>query len=119
MRSLEHPSPQAGVLDTATELYHPCQLLAALQALSDQFGPMETWGEPDLSLLGGRLCHQLAAPRRAKAFHFWTFRRHRTHAEAAYYYLSSCITDNGPFRQLQLAERLRASVPMPDLTRAH
>jgi len=93
--------------------------LTAHRAMLRHFGPVEGWRTTGARVLGGRILNQLGAGRRGGALHFWAHKRDPQHAEAAYYYLASCVSQRSALRLLHETRRVLRELAHSKAQRAH
>jgi cellulose synthase operon protein C len=95
-------------LQQLERLYEHGQYLTAYEQ-SKNWGPIETWSDPDAAVLGGKLANNLGAPRFCRWVHYRLWKQFPTHPEVVYYGLWAHFGRKGPLYAIRLDE----VVPLP------
>ena len=89
-------------------LYNKGLYRQALTLGESHWGPWQTWPECEHSIYAGRMLSNLGLSRKGLAQMYRTWRRHRAHPMAQYYYLRSLSATRGPLRTLKAFSEFEA-----------
>lgn len=112
-------APEAASLAEISSHYERGHYLTAHRLFTERLGPPESLRSTGALILGGRIANQLGARRRGVAAHFAAYKRAPRHGEAAYYYLSSCVSSRSALRFLHEVRRILREVALSPVQRSH